>query len=551
MAGKSDFGSSVFHWKDFALLPEKFNDPFSYLPCEAVKESASEISAYIDSSDELAEVFGEGKMLGVLVVEKDGKTGYLAGFSGNAGGRNVMEGFVPPIFDLLAPSGIFKTRESEISAMNAGIRKLEESEELSALDSKINEILREESDTIAKYKAFMSCEKEKRKRIRENGCDGTVLGRLEQESRFQKAELKRIAWKFKELLKPMISEREKILSEISRLKDERRKASDELQKWIFGQFRIRNFAGETKDINAIFAAENLVPPAGTGECAAPKMLQYAFEHGFRPVAIGEFWFGRPSSNEVRCNGRFYPSCTSKCGPLLRFMLKGMEYDPMEHTYETKTEVSGPHIVFEDKWLIAASKPSGMPSVPGKNGLKSMLEWLCELKSSKIFSVHRLDMDTSGIMLFAKDEKTAAGLRKQFEQRSVMKTYHAMTDDAGPYNGLGPGDKGRIELPLCPDYENRPRQKVDYKSGYTAVTEYEIEGIENGSLSIRFHPVTGRTHQLRIHSAHKDGIGVPIKGDRLYGSLSQGCRLHLHASSITFIHPVTGKRTKVEDPSKPF
>ena len=317
---------------------------------------------------------------------------------------------------------------------------------------------------------------------------------------------------------------------------ERAAASAELQAWIFDQYRVSNARGETLTIREVFARRGLIPPGGTGDCAAPKLLQYAYSHHLTPIAMGEFWYGASPASEVREQGRFYPSCTGKCGPLLSFMLEGLDVapNPLDREFTADSE---PRILHEDADILVVCKPAGMLSVPGRTRAKSLLDWLRE-RFGEVHSCHRLDMDTSGVMVFARSLAAKSELERQFAEREVDKTYRArLAAGSKPFDHAR---KGTVALPLCLDYYDRPRQMVDREHGKLAVTEYEVlEQLPDGEIDIRFTPKTGRTHQLRVHAAHADGLGRPIKGDRLYGS-ADGGRLWLHAESLRFRHPVTGE-----------
>ena len=349
------------------------------------------------------------------------------------------------------------------------------------------------------------------------------------------------------------SECRKFSARIAALKRLRQEKSEALQEWISRNMVVENALGEQKSVWDIFSGEGLVPPGGTGECAAPKLLHYAYTHRLEPVAMGEFWYGKSLGNEVRQHGRFYPSCKGKCGPLLKFMMQGLDVEtehlePVSGTADCSTAT--PAIIYEDSDIIAADKPSGMLSVPGKTGGKSLLEILSEMLGISLFGVHRLDMDTSGVIVFAKNPGAQKNLQRQFETGQVEKEYIALLDTAG--NGTpdavsrltvsrqaATALSGTISLPLAPDYHDRPRQKVDSGHGKKAVTEYNITGTGEGWAKVLFRPLTGRTHQLRVHAAHPMGLGSPIKGDRLYGSADSAGRLCLHASLIKFRHPATG------------
>ena len=316
--------------------------------------------------------------------------------------------------------------------------------------------------------------------------------------------------------------------------------SDSLQEWIFSQYIVHNATGGQATIREIFAAEGLTAPGGTGDCAAPKLLEHAFRNNLRPLAMGEFWYGDSPRTAVRTHGHFYPSCTSKCGPLLKFMMKGLDEivkgpgDPVAH----------PHVIHEDDSIIIIDKPSGMPSVPGLDGHESLSEWIAS-NICQVYQVHRLDMDTSGIMVFAKSQGAASFIQRQFEERTTSKTYRARLSSPDRQNryyktrATDSEQEGCISIPLSPDYDERPRQKADFTNGKEAVTGYRIlSHNDDATTDIVFYPHTGRTHQLRVHSAHILGLGRPILGDMLYGGSCTPSRLHLHAESISFIHPVT-------------
>lgn len=571
------------------MIAEGFTDPFRYVPHPLVTKAAGIVMQRVSRLEEcLREGFEEGKMMGVLVVkvpadapdftdwlDEERRIGFLCAFSGSVAGRGVVEGFAPPIFDLCVPGGYYRSRESEISALNKRILDMEESSFLAELRAELHEAEGARDDEIGLMKARMAISKREREEIRCELSDPSRLAALVRESQFEKAELHRLKLSWSERISEIRCRLDDMLSEIRELKRHRAALSDELQKWIFEQYIVHDALGEHSTIWDIFAGQCLIPPGGTGDCAAPKLLNHAFINGFEPVAMGEFWYGRSSETAVRVHGHFYPSCTSKCGPLLKFMMKNPSHDDNQH------EV--PEVIFEDEWIAVAVKPAGMPSVPGLDGRMSVLQWLNSDERRNVLeeqvtyeAVHRLDMDTSGIMIFAKSAESAVNLRRQFEKHTVSKTYMARLapdrcdPDSGfklpePIRPLTVGEKGRIEIPLSPDYDERPRQKADPAQGKDAFTEYEVEALNpDGSADLLFHPVTGRTHQLRVHSAHPLGLGRPILGDLLYG----GCtiysdrsagqetgqahvpdsphaseaplRLHLHAFSITFRHPYSGE-----------
>ena len=515
-------------------LPDSFTDPFRYSPDPLVLQAGELLMDRIRNSSELSGIFGEGKMLGVLAVaygENFEKIGYIAAFSGNAGGMSMIDGFVPPIYDLLDPDGYFKTKEAEISALNTRISSEETSAELAELRAALKAVEADMNAELSRQKARMATLKAKRDQIRSEVAEDACNIELIRQSQHEKAELRRIKthWEGRIAdLKGKISEHTGRVSSMKRL---RKEMSDALQEWIFRQYIVHNCLGESRSILDIFTDCGLVPPGGTGECAAPKLLDYAFRNGLKPLAMGEFWYGESPCTAVRTEGHFYPSCTSKCGPLLRYMLQGMELTKLEDVHGT------PSVLYEDEDIIAVSKPSGMPSVPGLNCGPSLLDWLVsETGCSTVESVHRLDMDTSGVMLFAKNPVAGNHIRKQFEEHTVRKTYRALLSFSGSKQMIA-GNSGTISIPLSPDYDERPRQKADQKQGKEAITEYHVDEIRKDGILVTFRPLTGRTHQLRVHSAHHLGLGHPIIGDLLYGG-DAGPRLCLHAHEITFTHPTS-------------
>lgn len=314
--------------------------------------------------------------------------------------------------------------------------------------------------------------------------------------------------------------------------------SAELQDWLFEQYKVHNAKGECLSIKEIFSLRGLVPPGGTGECAGPKLLNYAYLNGMKPLAMGEFWYGDSPQKEVREQGRFYPSCMGKCGPLLTWMLQGIDVapNPLDAGFSNESE---PEVLYVDENLIVVNKPAGMLAVPGRVAAPSLLGWLRERYGESVETCHRLDMDTSGLMVFARDMATKSAMEAQFAGHEVVKKYRArLVAGAEPFRHAA---RGTIALPLALDYYDRPRQCVDYENGKLAVTGYEIaEILPNGEIDVIFTPKTGRTHQLRVHSAHSKGLGRPIKGDRLYGDATPG-RLFLHAFYLEFTHPLTSAR----------
>ena len=321
--------------------------------------------------------------------------------------------------------------------------------------------------------------------------------------------------------------------------------SQNLQLWLFQQYRILNAHGEIKDLVEIWRDYHQnpkiqkkfpLPPGGTGDCCAPKLLQYAYLQHLKPVCMAEFWWGPSPKSEVRYHGEFYPVCRGKCKPVLTWMLQGLEVDPDPETSGFLHQ--GIEIVYEDEAIAAVYKPSGMLSVPGKTDDYSVATWAKERWAASMLP-HRLDLMTSGIMLVAKTPEAYHHLQNQFAARTIKKKYLAVVE------GEIQQPHGVIDLPLSSDPMNRPCQIVDYEHGKRAITEYRVLDRQQSPTThhpvtlLALYPHTGRTHQLRMHCAHQEGLGCPILGDELYGHKAD--RLYLQAESIAFEHPTTGKR----------
>lgn len=481
-------------------------------------------------------------MFGVLIVKtSDGSIGYLAAFSGNLAGSNMHDFFVPPVYDLLNPDGYFRKEESEISALNGRISDISRSDSYLMAKKEQEEIKIQASSSLASAKEKLKRSKKERDEKRANGnLSPEELDALVRESQFQKAEYKRLENSWKERLNEVEQKVKAFDTEILQLKQERKTRSAALQLWLFKQFDMLNAKGEHKDLCEIFKdTPQGLPPAGAGECALPKLLQYAYLYGLQPLAMGEFWCGMSPKDEIRHDGYFYPSCKGKCEPILKHMLVGLDVEP-NPLVEDLFKDTPLKILYEDEWIVAVEKPSGMLSVPGKNDLDSVQQRLRLMypDATGPLVVHRLDMATSGILLAAKDKDVHARLQSQFETRSISKEYIAILD------GVPSQEFGIIDLPICLNPLDRPRQMVDFENGKPAITEYKVECIKDGRAKVVFKPHTGRTHQLRVHSAHVSGLGCPISGDELYGNPDSAPRLCLHASRLVFRHPVSDKEIEI-------
>lgn len=529
-------------------LPEKFTFPFHYTPHPLTRIAAGEVRSYLSTRLDWQDEIGKGKMFGVLIVKtSDGSIGYLAAFSGNLAGSNMHDFFVPPVYDLLNPDGYFRKEESEISALNRRISEISGSDYYLMAKKAQEEIKIQASFSLASAKEELKRGKKDRDEKRANSnLSPEELDAMIRESQFQKAEYKRLENSWKEKLNEVEQKAKGFDAEILQLKQERKTRSAALQLWLFRQFDMLNAKGEHKDLCEIFKdTPQGLPPAGAGECALPKLLQYAYLYGLQPLAMGEFWCGMSPKDEIRHDGYFYPSCKGKCEPILKHMLVGLDVEPNPLAKDLFKDTPL-NILYEDEWIVAVEKPSGMLSVPGKNDLDSVQQRLRLMypDATGPLVVHRLDMATSGILLAAKDKDVHARLQSQFETRSISKEYIAILD------GVPSQEFGIIDLPICLNPLDRPRQMVDFENGKSAITEYKVECIKNGQAKVVFKPHTGRTHQLRVHSAHVSGLGCPISGDELYGNPESASRLCLHASRLVFRHPVSDKEIEIVSPS-PF
>lgn len=557
----------IFHSIDQALLsgidfPERMNNPLDYQPHPLCIAVCKKLQTYLSEREDWREEIDKGKMFGVLIVENAQpasgapEIGYLAAYSGQIGGRSDWDDFVPAVFDYLQPDGYFKTHEAEISGINQSIRKLEANTHMKEAKGLILQLQEERKHTIAAYQEKIKKAKAKRDARREAGSlNPEEEAEMVKESQFMKAELRRLKKSLSEKTS-LETEYEAYQADILSLKQLRKTLSDALQQWLFSQFRMQNHEGESKDLLEIFrdaalrdypqatiatsriAALKMVPPAGSGECCEPKLLQYAYSLGYKPLQMAMFWWGESPKEEIRHHLHFYPACNGKCKPILQWMLPASTFEPAAVDLSLYNKVE---TLYEDREIAVIHKPEGLLSVPGKDAAQPSVYALMRSKYPEATGpliVHRLDMSTSGVMMIAKTEFAYHRLQKAFLNHQIQKKYVAII------SGKVIPEKGIISLPLMPDYLDRPRQIVDHELGKEAITEYEVlEPVDDSHLRIALYPKTGRTHQLRVHCAHQEGLNAPILGDPLYGN-EKAARLHLHAEEITFEHPLTGKKMTI-------
>lgn len=530
------FSTAVEHIQ----LPEKFTFPFHYTPHPLSVKAADEVQKYLQKKEEWRNDLQLGKMFGVLVVRTPSdKIGYLAAFSGILAGSNLHDFFVPPIYDLQQPNGFFRLEEDKISAINYRIKQLLADESYQAAKHKLADTIHQSDKSIKDAKDELKKAQQKREQRRNCHPSENELAAMIRESQHQKAELKRLKHQLSEQIAIAQKEVDQFTQEIERLKAERKTRSATLQLQLFEQFRILNGKGEIRDLCDIFKeTAQQIPPAGAGECAAPKLLQYAYRHRLHPVAMAEFWWGDSPKTEIRHHGYFYPACKGKCEPILKHMLQGLnvEDNPLLNDLHRGTNLE---ILFEDDWLLVVDKPAGMLSVPGKTDLDSVYQRIKNRypEATGPMIVHRLDMATSGLLLIAKTKEVHQHLQAQFKNRTVKKRYTALLD------GVIAQDEGVVDLPLCPDPSDRPRQIVSREYGKPAVTTYQVLSRSQHQTRIAFFPLTGRTHQLRVHASHPLGLCAPIIGDELYGKGAD--RLYLHAEYLEFCHPVSREIIRIE------
>ena len=591
--------------------PRQFTYPFCY-DVDPLAEAASlELQRYIADADLMSTEKGCGKMFGVLVVEYEDEEGalqrgFLAAYSGLLGGRNDWPYFVPPVFDAQQPDGHFKRTEREISAINREIAAIEhDAEYLQSVEQHEQTKKRLQAEVDA-FKAEVDAAKARRDARRKSGepLSEEEQAEMIRESQFMKAELRRRRKAMEKADSTLNTQHSTLLKSLQR---KRKQMSDELQRWLFSAYRMLNAKGEERDLIDIFREyTHAMPPAGAGDCCAPKLLQYAYLHRLRPVCMAEFWWGESPASEIRHHLHYYPACRSKCLPILTHMLKGLDVAP--NPLAKKRHTAEPRVLYADEYIMVVDKPAGMLSVPGKaESMKSeasdsanisVEEYFANLQlptnsqftteqftigeadnsklkiqnSKFLKAAHRLDMDTSGLLVLARTEEAYVELQRQFASRETVKRYEAVLSGVPTQNSKlktqnssaqPSGCLEAISLPLIADINDRPRQRVDMEHGKPALTLYNIvevravdantavvyttKKVDKGRTLIHLYPKTGRTHQLRVHCAHPLGLACPILGDPLYG-IERADRMYLHAAELTFRHPVTGETMHFLSPS---
>ncbi len=537
------------------VLPEKFTFPFYYEPHPIALQAVGELQEYLLTQTDFNHDFGLeevtknslGKMFGVLVVsDEEGQLGYLTAFSGKLGDQNVHPHFVPPVFDMLEEGSYFVEESAKLDVLNKEILKLETQSELHNRKLKLEEETQVTKHKIEQQKIELKASQKKRQAIRskaeiELSDDAYIELRAQhnQESINDNFLLREYTVYLNEMLKHVQASYDELGVPIKERKAKMKSTSFALQSWLFEQYNFLNIARESKNVIDIFKHKiPNVPPSGAGDCAAPKLFQYAFFNGLKPIALAEFWWGAPPNSNSRKHKYFYPACRGKCEPILGHMLSGVDMDP-NPLLENPAIGKELEMIYEDDHLLVINKPAEFMSVPGKFVTDSVQERLKSKypNSTGPIIVHRLDMSTSGLMIVTKSKEVHKVLQEQFKTRKVKKRYIALLD------GIVAKNEGYINLPLRVDLDNRPYQIVCEEHGKSARTKYEVISRSDGQTRIHFYPITGRTHQLRVHASHHLGLNAPIIGDDLYGR--RGERLCLHAEAIWFLHPVSKKELYFE------
>ena len=571
--------------------PRQFTYPFCYDVDPLAEAASRELQRYIVDADLMSTEKGCGKMFGVLVVEYDDESGalqrgFLAAYSGLLGGRNDWPYFVPPVFDAQQPDGHFKRTEREISAINREIAAIEHDPEYLQSVAQHEQTKKRLQAEVDAFKAEVYAAKARRDARRKSGepLSEEEQAEMIRESQFMKAELRRRRKAMEQADSTLNTQHSTLLKSLQR---KRKQMSDELQRWLFSAYRMLNAEGEERDLIDIFREyTHAMPPAGAGDCCAPKLLQYAYLHHLRPVCMAEFWWGESPASEIRHHLHYYPACRSKCLPILTHMLKGLDVAP--NPLAQKRHTAEPRVLYADEYIMVVDKPAGMLSVPGKaENVKSEYSDSANISVEEYFAdnskfktqnskflkaAHRLDMDTSGLLVLARTEQAYVELQRQFASRETMKRYEAVLSGVPTQNSKlktqnsstqPSGCLEAISLPLIADINDRPRQRVDMEHGKPALTLYNIvevravdantavayttKKVDKGRTLVHLYPKTGRTHQLRVHCAHPLGLACPILGDPLYGT-ERADRMYLHAAELTFRHPVTGEPMHFLSPS---
>ena len=557
--------TSFKHNIDRYVLPERFTFPFCYEPHPLCLLASQELQQQLSSNAHFQQEFARtGKMFGVLLVElSQGEIGYLSAFSGKLNlDENLYQktiNFVPPIFDVDAQTDFFHEESKVINRLNSELEELLVNPQLDAYEKTLGQKLSQQNEQLDQYRNQMAVNKKIRKEKRnyvKNNFDGDELAynlkQLAQESIDGKNQLRDLKEYWCNLVSQIQQKLDNLTDEINGIKKKRKQLSTKLQKKLFKQYHLLNSAGVEKDVIELFKDSLYqIPPAGTGDCAAPKLLQYAFKQNMKPLAMAEFWWGQAPKSEIRQHKNFYGACSGKCQPILAHMLNGMAIDD-NPLLVNPAEGKALEILYQDDDIVVVNKPSEFLSVPGKNIEDSVYLRIKQQfpKATGTYIVHRLDMSTSGVMVLALTKRAQKNIQQQFVNRTIKKRYVAILEGkvVSDLGKILDENRGEVNLPLRGDLEDRPRQLVCFEQGKNAKTQWEVIEVIDGRAKLYLYPETGRTHQLRVHCAHPQGLNMPILGDDLYGRSQyfrankmadkKAKRLYLHAEKLTLNHPIT-------------
>jgi len=532
-------------------LPEKFTFPFYYEPHPLTKIATKEIQEYLENQTDFEHNFGLkssnkdlaiGKMFGVLVVKnQQNEMGYLAAYSGKLADKSLPNKFVPPIFNMRTEGSFYIKGEKEIEEIGAQIQSIKNNVEYLSIKKAVKKLAKTIEEDLAFQRKKMKAKKQSRKLQKRNAAKELTSEEFEiltqkliQESFNDQFYYKELQEYYNLKIEKNKQELLNFENEINQLKKLRKETSAILQNTLFEKYQFLNQQNKEKALLEIFNNPSIKPPAGAGDCSAPKLLQYAFQNNLTPISMAEFWWGISPNSEVRKHKNFYPACQSRCKPILTHMLDGIKMDAnlLIENLSTNLELE---IIYEDKSIVVINKPAEFLSVPGKEIKDSVYSRIRKKypNATGPLIVHRLDMSTSGILVLTKTKEANKILQSQFIKRTIKKRYVALLD------GILKENSGTIKLPLRLDIDDRPRQLVDFTNGKNAETKWTVIDRKNQKTKVYFYPITGRTHQLRVHAAHKNGLNSPIIGDDLYGK--KETRLHLHAEFLEFLHPTTNEK----------
>jgi len=523
-------------------IPSHFLSPFSYVPHPLAMYASHELQKRLTEDAPITEE-KYGRMFGVLVVlDNQNRIGYLSAFEGFQDDLLSNPIFVPPIVDMKVINDIKREANAIIQLYDVQIISLLEDKKVKDLQARYTKLREEQKKELSELTIKYKKRKTERDEKRKNGelLDVIEYEKLERELAYQSQldsmERKKAKLSWIEQLNSIESRLQNIKKRRVALEKRKTNAAIESKKKLFSSYKLINGVNQAKSQLDFFPDDP--PLEGTGDCVAPRLLQFAYTKNLKPLAIAEFWWGSSPENSIRHHGNFYPACRGRCQAILPFMLKGLKIKERELPFDTSFSSESPEAVYEDGSIVVVNKPCGMLSVPGKDIIDSVQTRMQHRYPSATgpLLLHRLDMATSGLMLIAKNKLAHKKLQQQFINRKIKKRYVAiLSQDITKKAGFnGNTTEGMIALPLRVDLNDRPRQVVCMEHGKPAITKWKIVSIASKTTRIHLFPITGRTHQLRMHAAHKNGLDTPILGDKLYGKGAD--RLYLHAEYLCFSHP---------------